>query len=201
MGKIESKGQTVRIVLGMALILFLLVAGGGLAFMAISNPVGFGVSIYGPLANHLGSPVPLPLGVLYLLSLITAAALLVIGRCLYKKFFSKDEIWRHYRMDTFFWTEWQWDYTWKGKVINLWCECAKCAERMKPKVVPDGSGDLGIRYICNHCGKQSTTIRSVESERESHERVEKKILRKIRVGKYRGVIEGRTLEKDDGKCF
>ncbi|NOX99677.1 MAG: hypothetical protein GXP30_08120 [Verrucomicrobia bacterium] len=201
MGKKESNSRTVRIVLGVVLILGLLVVGGFLAFMALSDPMGFGARIYGPLANHLGSPVPLPLGVLYLLSFITAAALLVIGRCLYKKFLSKDEVWRHYRMDTFFWTEWQWDYTWKGKVINLWCECEKCAERMKPKVVPDGTGDLGIRYICNHCGKQSTTIRSVESEEEAHERVGKKIARKIRVGKYRGVIEGRALEKDGEKCF
>ena len=61
---------------------------------------------------------------------------------------------------------------------------------MKPKIVPDGTGDLGIRYICNGCGKQSTTIRSVESQVEARDRVKKKILRKIRVGKYRGAIEG-----------
>ena len=190
MGNKENKSRAVRIVLGMIVVLSLLAVGGLWAFYGAGDSIGNGVRIYGALANHLLAPIKLPSVVFYLLVLGAVAACILIGRSLYKKFFSKDEVWRHYRGGTFFWVDWQWDYTWNGKISNLWCDCEKCADRMKPKIVPDGTGDLGIRYICNGCGKQSTTIRSVESQVEARDRVKKKILRKIRVGKYRGAIEG-----------
>lgn len=191
MGNKGNKSGVARIVFIVILVFGLLAVGGVLAFYGARDPMGFGTRVYGSLASHLWSPITLPLGIFYLLLLAVVVALLLTGRWVYKKFFSKEEVWRHYRMDTFFWAEWQWDYSWNGKVNNLCCECEKCADRMIPKIVPDGTGELGIRYICNRCGKQSTTIRSVENEEEAFERVEKKILRKIRVGKYRGVIEGR----------
>lgn len=184
-----KKISGIRIVLGVMLVFGLV----GLAvLLAVFGGVTMretGVSIYAAVAAHLWSPFVIPAGVLYLLLLATLVLCCLFGGALYWKFFAKSEVWRQYRMDTFFWVEWQWAYSWKGKVINIWCECDKCAEVMRPKVVPDGESGLGLRFICNRCGKQSTTIRSVENEIEALERVEKKIMRKIRVGKYRGGIE------------
>jgi len=192
----ENQSRVVRIVLGVVLVLGLIGFGGILAVVGAYEVMEYGVRVYAALATHLWSSITMPVGLLYLLLLGNVMALLLMGRRIYKKYYSKDQVWRQYRLDTFFWAEWQWDYTWNGKITNIWCECEKCAERMRPKVVPDGVDGHGIRYICNRCGKQSTTIRSAESESEALERVEKKILRKIRVGKYRGAIEGRAMEGD-----
>jgi len=196
MGKKENNSRSVRKVLGVILILCLVIIGGLLTVIGAKEMVANGARSYGFLTTHLWSSITLPLGIYYFLLFGTVMAPLVMGRCMYKKFIGKDQIWRQYQLDTFFWAEWQWDYTWNGKITKLWCECEKCAQRMKPKVVPDGTDDFGVRFICNRCGKQSTTIRSVESETEALERVEKKIMRKIRVGKYRGAIEGRMLEEN-----
>ena len=194
MGSQESRSRNVRIILGVILVLSLLCVGFFLANIAGGKLMEYGVRIYSSLAAHLWAPITLPNGVFYLLLLSVVGTFLFVERYLFKSFFGKGEVWRQYRMDTFFWAEWQWKYSWKGKVANLWCECEKCAKAMRSKVVPDGDDDFGVRFVCDQCGKQSTTIRSVSNEREALERVEKKILRKIRVGKYRGVIEERTLE-------
>jgi len=192
----EKKISGVRIVLAVMLVSGLV---GIAALLAVYGGAAMretGVSIYATVATHLWSPLLIPAGVMYLLLLTALVLCGVIARVIYRKFFGKSEVWRQYRVDTFFWAEWQWDYSWQGKVINLWSECDKCAEVMRPKVVPDGESGLGVRFICNRCGKQSTTIRSVENEMEALERVEKKIMRKIRVGKYRGGIEGKVVEGD-----
>jgi hypothetical protein len=180
----KNKGRGILVALGVTFVISLLIGGALLMFASGKPPVDFGQHIYGFLADHLKSPLALPTGVFYLLLGSTIAALTWIGRAVFRKWFGKDEVWRQYRMDNFFWAEWQWDYTWKGKVINLWCECERCAEPMLPKVVPDGEDEVGVRFICNQCGKQSTTIRSSEDENTALDRVEKKILRNIRVGKY-----------------
>ncbi len=197
----QNKGRGTWIFLGMVLVVGLVAVGVLLAALSSHELVEGGLHVYGVVATHLWSPFSAPLAVFYLLLLGTLGLVFLFGRCLYRKFFGKSEVWRQYRIDTFFWVEWQWDYSWKGKVINLWCECDKCAEVMKPKVVPDGDSGLGVRFICNLCGKQSTTIRSAESEREALDRVEKKIARKIRVGKYRGEIDGRVLDGGNKGCF
>lgn len=171
-------------ILGVTLVIGLPIGGGLLVYASGGEAVDFGQRLYGFLAGHLRSPFTLPTGIFYLLLGSAVATLTWIGRSVFRKWFGKDEVWRQYRMDKFFWAEWQWDYSWKGKVTNLWCECEQCAEPMRPKVVPDGADDVGIRFICNQCGKQSTTIRSSEDESSALERVEKKILRNIRVGKY-----------------
>jgi len=172
------------VILGVALIIGLAICGGLLAYASGGEAAAFGQRLYGFLAAHLSSPFILPTGIFYLLLGSAVAALTWIVRSIFRKWFGKDEVWRQYRMDKFFWAEWQWDYSWKGKVTNLWCECEKCAEPMRPKVVPDGEDDVGVRFICNQCGRQSTTIRSSEDGKTALERVEKKILRNIRVGKY-----------------
>ncbi|MCF6310985.1 MAG: hypothetical protein L3J39_00895 [Verrucomicrobiales bacterium] len=197
----RHRPYTTRIVLASLLAILLVGLGAMMAVLAGGGALEVGAHIYGPAASHLASEVSLPAAVFYLLALATLGFVFLIGRCLYRRIFGKSEVWRDYQMDTFFWVEWQWEYSWKGKVINLWCECDKCAEAMKPKVVPDGENDIGVRFICNRCGKQSTTIRSTESEKEALERVEKKILRKIRVGKYRGEIEGKLLANKKRMCF
>ena len=201
MGNRENKRQGIRIVLGVIFTLGLFGTNDLLAVVGSEKLMAYNAPSSGPPIAHLCSSVTLPSGVFYFLLFGTAMALLLIGRCLHKKFLGKDQVWRQYRLDTFFWAEWQWDYSWNGKITNLWCECEKCAERMKPKVVPDGNDGLGVRFLCNRCGKQSTTIRSTENEKDALDRVEKKIMRKIRVGKYRGAIEGRMLDGDEEQCF
>lgn len=201
MGNEKDKGRGARIILGVILVFGLVGIGSLLAAVGGVKMMEFGVRIYGSVAEHLSVPLTIPAGVFYILLLGTLAVVFLIGRCFYRKLYGKSEVWRRYRIDTFFWVEWQWQYTWRGKVRGLWCECDKCAEAMKPKVVPDGEDGLGVRFICNDCGKQSTTIRSAENERQALERVEKKIMRKIRVGKYRGEIEGRKLDSSKMNCF
>ncbi len=201
MGNEKNKGRGARIILGVTLVFGLVGMGSLLAAVSGVKMMEFGVRIYGSVAAHLSTSLTIPAGVFYFLLLGTLLIVFLIGRSVYRKFYGKSEVWRRYRIDTFFWVEWQWDYTWRGKVRGLWCECDKCAEAMKPKVVPDGEDGLGVRFICNHCGKQSTTIRSAENEQQAFERVEKKIMRKIRVGKYRGEIEGRKLDGSKMNCF
>ncbi len=180
----KKRGPGLLVALG-GMLVFCLFLGGTLLMLASGeSTVEFGQRLYGSLANHLRSPFHVPAGIFYLLLGSTIAASAWIGRLVYRKSFGRDEVWRQYRMDRFFWAEWQWDYTWRGRVTKLWCECEKCAEPMRPKVVPDGEDDVGIRFVCNQCGKQSTTIRSSENENTALGRVEKKILRNIRVGKY-----------------
>lgn len=197
----KHRPYTTRIVLGFLLAFLLMGLGALMAVLAGDGALEVGAHIYGPVASLLVSDISLPAGFFYILTLAALGFFFLIGRCLYRRAFGKSEVWRQYQVDTFFWAEWQWDYSWKGKVINLWCECEKCAETMKPKVVPDGKNDIGVRFICNRCGKQSTTIRSTESEKEALKRIEKKILRKIRVGKYRGAIEDKMLINQKKGCF
>ena len=201
MGNKENKIQRSRIALGAVFALSLFAQSDLVAASLSDTLMAYGARSHGSPMTYLCASITIPSGVFYFLLMGTVAAFILIARCMYKRFSGKDQVWRQYRLDTFFWAEWQWDYTWKGKITNLWCECEKCAERMKPKVVPEGTDSHGVRFICNHCGKQSTTIKSTESEEEALERVEKKIMRKIRVGKFRGEVEGRTLEGDDEQNF
>jgi len=197
----QNKSQGGRIALGVIITLGMFGEYGLMAASRFDTLATIGVLTYSLPLTYLCALITIPSGVFYFLLLGTATSFFLIGRYMYKKFLRKDQVWHQYRLDTFFWAEWQWDYTWKGEVTNLWCECEKCAERMKPKVVPDGADGHGVRFICNHCGKQSTTIKSTESEQEALDRVEKKIMRKIRVGKFRGGIEGKMLEGDDEQSF
>jgi len=197
MGNKENKSeQNVRIALGVILIINLFTAAG---FLSNGGSMGYGEHSYAFLAAHFWASIELSPTIFYLLLFGDVVALFLTAYYLYTTFFSRSEVWRQYRMDTFFWAEWQWEYTWNGKITNLWCECEKCAKPMKPKVVPDGNDGVGVRFICNGCGRQSTTIKSIESESEALEKVGKKILRKIRVGKFRGAIESRVLEGDEEK--